>query len=91
MTQELMSTRNKELLTSPAAHEAIFMNLVRLYSELFNHDGFGDIRIEMRILRRGQKEIIIHCGKQHRYVLDCQQALANESALKHMLKRDLLG
>lgn len=85
------SEGSREVLASPAAHEAIFLNLIRLYSELFNHDGFGDIRIEMRILRRSQKEVIIHCGKQYRYVLDCQQALASESALKHLLKRDLLG
>lgn len=41
-----------------------------LYSSLFEHDGFGDIRIEMRILHRGQKEVILHCGKQYRYVVD---------------------
>ena len=78
-------------LTSPKAHHKIFDQLASLYCELFNHDGFGDIRIEMRILRRNQKEVIIHCGKQYRYVLDCDQALASESALKHLLKRDLLG
>ena len=78
------------LLTSPQAHEDIFAQFISLYCELFNHNGFGDMRIEMRILRRNQKELIIHCGKQYRYVLDCDQALANESALKHLLKRDLL-
>ena len=79
------------LLTSPAAHEEIVELLAKLYCDLFNHDGFGDMRIEMRILRRSQKEVIIHCGKQYRYVFDCNQALADESALKHLLKRDLLG
>lgn len=81
---------NEELLTSPEAHSLIFQNLIRLYCEIFRHDGFGDLRVEMRILRRGQKEVIIHCGKQYRYVLDCKQALASESALKHLLKLDLL-
>jgi hypothetical protein len=78
-------------LTSPQAHEQILQQLLGLYCDLFRHDGFGEFRIEMRILRRGQKEVIVHCGKQYRYVLDCKQALANESALKHLLKRDLLG
>ena len=41
----------------------------RLY--VFTHDGYGDIRVEMRILRRGHKEVSVHCGKQHRYV--CEQ------------------
>lgn len=93
-SQEQNSVRllpNQGVLTSPEAHEDILQQLLSLYCELFNHDGFGDIRIEMRILRRGQKEIILHCGKQYRYVLDCQQALANESVLKHLLKRDLLS
>ncbi|OUS30940.1 hypothetical protein A9Q99_05255 [Gammaproteobacteria bacterium 45_16_T64] len=79
------------MLTNPKAHEKIFDQLAKLYCDLFTHDGFGDIRIEMRILRRNQKEIIIHCGKQYRYVLDCDQALASESAIKHLLKRDLLS
>lgn len=73
------------------AHEAVLDQLIDLYSSLFAHDGFGDIRIEMKILRRGQKEIIIHCGKQYRYVLDCDQALASESKIKHLLKRDILA
>ncbi len=45
---------------------------IELYGDLFAHDGFGDIRIEVRILRRGQKEVIIHCGKQYRYVIDVE-------------------
>lgn len=44
--------------------------LVRLYSDLLVHDGFGEIRLEVRILKRGQKEVIIHCGKQYRFVVD---------------------
>jgi hypothetical protein len=41
-----------------------------LYLEAFAHDGFAGIQIEMRILRRGQKEVILHCGKQYRFVVD---------------------
>ena len=44
--------------------------LTGLYLEAFNHDGFAEIRVEMRILRRGQKEVILHCGKQYRFVVD---------------------
>ncbi len=73
------------------AHAEILAKLFDLYAETFAHDGFGDIRIEMKIMRRGQKEIILHCGKQYRYVLDCKQALEKESAIKHLLKLDLLA
>lgn len=52
---------NKEVLT----------RMVRLYEELLGHEGYGEIRIEMRLLKRGQKEVILHCGKQYRYVVDC--------------------
>lgn len=48
----------------------VMKKVADLYCELMTHDGYGDIRIEMKILRRQQKEIIIHCGKQYRYVVD---------------------
>lgn len=41
-----------------------------LYESLLAHDGFGEIRVEVKILKRGQKEILIHCGKQYRFVVD---------------------
>lgn len=46
--------------------------LETLFDELLGHDGFADLRVEMRLLKRGQKEVIIYCGKQYRYVLDFQ-------------------
>lgn len=73
-----------------AGHQQVLAKVSELYHELFTHDGYGDIRLEMRILRRGQKEIIIHCGKQHRFVVDCKEALADESTIKALLKRDIL-
>lgn len=48
----------------------VLAKFAELYSLLFEHDGFGDIRVEMRILHRGQKEVILHCGKQYRFVID---------------------
>jgi len=41
-----------------------------LYHELLEHDGFGEIRMEVKILKRGQKEVIVHCGKQYRFIVD---------------------
>ena len=55
---------------SVSAYEEVLAKFRDLYGEVFNHDGYGEIRVEMRILKRGQKEIIIHCGKQYRYVVD---------------------
>ncbi len=44
--------------------------LCELYEMLLEHDGFGELRVELRMLKRGQKEVIIRCGKQYRYVVD---------------------
>lgn len=44
--------------------------LVELFDELLRHDGYGDLAVEMRILKRGQKEVLLRCGKQYRFVVD---------------------
>ena len=51
-------------------NDEVIRRFAKLYDEVFQHDGYGDIRVEMKILRRGQKEVIIHCGKQYRFVVD---------------------
>lgn len=58
---------NKELVD---AHEPVKHKIAELYTDLFHHDGFGKITVEMRFLRRGQKEIIVSSGKEYRFVLD---------------------
>ncbi|MDR1853629.1 MAG: hypothetical protein LBR05_01835 [Azoarcus sp.] len=52
------------------SNHQVLSKLNELYLEAFAHDGFAEIRVEIRILRRGQKEVILHCGKQYRYVVD---------------------
>jgi hypothetical protein len=44
--------------------------LLELVDDILAHDGYGDIRVEVRILKRQQKEVILHCGKQYRFVID---------------------
>jgi len=55
------------------SNEAVKATLSRLYDELFEHDGFSDFRVEIRILKRGQKEVVIHCGKQYRFVVNYRE------------------
>ena len=51
-------------------HEDVKERISALYNMLVEHDGYGEMHIDFRILKKGQKEIIIHCGKQYRYVVD---------------------
>ncbi|MDR2364531.1 MAG: hypothetical protein LBD68_01570 [Zoogloeaceae bacterium] len=53
-----------------SSNAAVLEKLQALYWEAFAHDGFAGIQVEIRILRRGQKEVILHCGKQYRFVVD---------------------
>jgi len=48
--------------------------LLSLFEELLQHEGYGSLRVEIRILRKGQKEVILDCGKQYRFVLDVAAA-----------------
>lgn len=59
---------------------AVKARLLALYEELFAHDGYGTLRVELRILRRGQKEVILDCGKQYRFVVDCPQRPAGRAS-----------
>lgn len=55
---------------SPTQAEPVKSKLIELLDEVLLHDGFGEIRVEVKILKRQQKEVILHCGKQYRFVVD---------------------
>jgi len=44
--------------------------MLEVFRDLVKHNGFGEFKVEVRILKRKQKEVIIHCGKQYRFVMD---------------------
>lgn len=50
--------------------------LLSLVDDVLSHDGYGDIRVEVKILKRHQKEVILHCGKQYRFVLSDEHNIA---------------
>jgi hypothetical protein len=51
-------------------HDKVLERIIALYGELFRHDGHGTMRLEMRFLKKGQKEVLIHCGKEYRFVVN---------------------
>lgn len=60
----------KSSVLTKTTNQDVICKLGELYRDIFDHDGYGDMRIEVRILRRNQKEVIIHCGKQYRFIVD---------------------
>jgi hypothetical protein len=46
--------------------------LTELFHELYFHSGYGQLEVDMKILKRGQKEIILRMGKEFRFVVDFQ-------------------
>ena len=40
---------------------------------LVGHKGYGEIKVNFKIIKKDRKEIIIHCGKQYRYVIDVNE------------------
>jgi hypothetical protein len=56
------------------ANDMVFERIRDLYETLLRHDGFGEMRVEMRILKRGQKEIIVCGERQYRYTVDFDPA-----------------
>jgi len=60
------------LKTFPSQHgsDQVIDKLRQLFEEVLRHDGYGRIEVDMRILRKGQKEVVLRCGKEYRYVVD---------------------
>ena len=52
------------------SREEVVGKLEHLFDEVLGHDGYGRIEVDMKILRKGQKEVVLRCGKEYRYVLD---------------------
>lgn len=56
-----------------STNKEVKAKILELYDEIFTHDGYGEIKVDIRILHRGQKEVIIYCGKQYRFVVNYQK------------------
>lgn len=50
--------------------QALKAQLLGLLDDILAHDGYGSIRVDVRLLKKGQKEVILDCGKQYRFVVD---------------------
>jgi hypothetical protein len=69
-SDELPSTTAAPRATALRGEQLVKATLLQIYDELFAHDGYASLKVEIRILRRGQKEVILDAGKQFRFVVD---------------------
>lgn len=53
-----------------SSNKDVKKQIISLYDMLAVHEGYGELKVEFKILKKDRKEIIIHCGKQYRYVID---------------------
>ena len=47
--------------------------LLNSFDHLLSHNGSGHLEVNTKILKRGQKEIIIQCSRSHRFVVDMKE------------------
>lgn len=47
-----------------------------LLDDYLLHDGWGHLEMDMKILSRHQKEVVIRAGREYRFVVDFQNAPA---------------
>ena len=47
--------------------------LVACFDEALRHEGYADITVSLRYRRKNEKEIIVHFGKEWRYVVRIPQ------------------
>ncbi len=73
-----MSQQKNNVMTK-GMHTAVLTKLDELYHELYEHNGFGQLKMEIKFLKKGQKEVIINCGKEYRYVLNYQSSELREA------------
>ncbi len=62
-----------------------------LFLKIFKHNGFGSLDVSMRFLKRGQKEILIRCGREYRFVSDYPAAPTAGLNKKHKQKKEVDG
>lgn len=72
MAKPESDTRSKQAdaMLESAEVKHLRSTLMMVLDDLLLHDGFGHIEIDMKILKRGQKEILISCGKEYRFVVN---------------------
>ncbi len=60
-----------------------------LVDEYLLHDGWGHLEMDMKILSRNQKEVIIRAGREYRFVVDFKNQHGEESQEKTISRQNV--
>ena len=72
---------DKSILETPAVKK-LKTRLNALLDEYLLHDGWGHLEMDMKILSRHQKEVVIRAGREYRFVVDFQNTQAAGTAVQ---------
>ncbi len=66
---DLDKSLNSKNTANWADIDLVRSKLAELFEELIGHSGFGTIQVDVKVLKKGYREVILSCGKQYRFVL----------------------
>jgi hypothetical protein len=65
----MKSKQSHEYLMRSSDAAAAWQKLGDLFVDVLAHSGYGEIRIDVRWLSKGRKEVVLSSGKQYRFVI----------------------
>lgn len=66
MSDQLEEIKPQECCT----HSHVEELLLKTFRFLMAHNGAGKMEVNVKLLKRGQKEVLIQCGRAYRFVVD---------------------
>lgn len=66
-----MSDQEEEIKPDQdCSHAHVEQLLLKTFRFLMAHNGSGKMEVNVKLLKRGQKEVVIQCGRAYRFVVD---------------------
>ena len=60
-----------------------FLNkFISLYQDLIAHDGFSDMEVTIRLVKRNKKEVCLKCGREYRFPIIVPEGKADWKAYR---------
>ncbi len=72
--------QNSSTILEAPAVKRLKTRMNALLDEYLLHDGWGHLEMDMKILTRHQKEVVIRAGREYRFLVDFQNETQSENA-----------